>query len=202
MDQPKINKQQYDDKKKKCQEGFTTSDGGTYQVCTPLTTEEGESVEEYTVTKSSGSDVIEDAQTMFLYWMGFLLCAAICSIVSPAIAIYAAYSDRESSNGGGNGFRLGLTIIFWVIFITSIILIGTIASDISKKSKTANATGGLYLLICWFFIYISITSARISKLVISEDLDYGKIYPDPVSNSYLYLDIFSLFHKLQEKSTE
>ena len=81
---PEINKKDYDDKKQKSQEGFET-----YQECYPLTDEDGEKVQEYTVTRSMNASVVEDAQSMFMYWLIFLICAVVCSTVFPVLTIYA-----------------------------------------------------------------------------------------------------------------
>jgi len=183
MSQYNINKKNYDDKKRKQQEGFET-----YQECTPLTTEEGEEIDQYTVTKRLDASVTEDAQTIFIYMLIFLLLAAVCGIGAPILTLYGLKIDQQDD---GHLFRLLFTTMVVLIFFRGIWCLTMITSDdIGKRYKQKWMLAGIYLLCSVFFIYTSVTFARVSNMSFSENLKFGDIYPDP--NMFLYVDIFAL----------
>jgi hypothetical protein len=183
MSQYNINKKNYDDKKRKQQEGFET-----YQECTPLTTEEGEEIDQYTVTKRLDASVTEDAQTIFIYMLIFLILAVVFGVGAPILTLYGLKIDQQDN---GNAFRVLFTGIFVMGFIMSIYCLSVITSDkVKKRYKPKWMLVGIYLLCSVFFIYTSVTFARVSNMSFSENLKFGDIYPDP--NMFLYVDIFAL----------
>lgn len=183
MSQYNINKKNYDDKKRKQQEGFET-----YQECTPLTTEEGEEIDQYTVTKRLDATVAEDAQSIFIYMLALLILAVVCGIGAPILTLYGLKIDQQDN---GYLFRLLFTVIFVVCFIMSISSLSVIASDnVKKNDKQIWMVFGIYLLCSVFIIYTSVTFARVSNMSFSDNLKFGDIYPDP--NMFLYVDIFAL----------
>ena len=157
MSQYNINKKNYDDKKRKQQEGFET-----YQECTPLTTEEGEEIDQYIVTKRLDATVAEDAQSIFIYMLAFLILAVVFGVGAPILPLYGLKIDQQDN---GNTFRLLFTGIFVVCFIMSISSLSVIASDkVKKNDKQIWMVFGIYLLCSVFFIYTSVTFARVSNM--------------------------------------
>jgi len=184
-----VNKQNYDDKKKKLEEGFET-----YQECYPLTTEEGEEVQEYTVTRSLDSSIIEDAQSMFMYWLIFLVCGVVCSTVFPVLTIYAVRQDFKDR---GMFFRMILTLIYFGIFIASFYFLSNITGNTKllkkagvKVQKQTKIMMGMFLMACAFFIYASVTFAKVSGLYISENLNFAEYFD--CDSAFTYIDIFGV----------
>lgn len=187
--QPSINKKKYDDKKQKNQEGFET-----YQECYPLETEEGEEIKEYTVTRSLDSSIVEDAQSMFMYWLIFLVCAVFCSTVFPVLTIYAVRQDFKDK---GMFFRLFLTLAYLAMILASFYFLSNITSNTKllkkvglKIEKQTKIMIGMFLMASAFFIYLSVTFSKVSGLYISENLNFGEYFD--CDSAFTYIDIFGV----------
>lgn len=174
----------------KYREGFET----TYQECVPLTTEEGEDIQEFSVTRALDASIVEDAQSMFMYWLIFLVCGVFCSTVFPVLTIYAVKQDFKDR---GMFFRLFLTITYIAIFVASFYFLSNITGNTKllkkvglKVQKQTKIMLGMFLMASAFFIYASVTFSKVSGLYISEDLNFAEYFN--CDSAFTYIDIFGL----------
>lgn len=185
----KTNTKKKDDKKKIQQEGFET-----YQECYPLELDEDEQMKEYTVTKAVNASVVEDAQSMFIYWLVFLVAAIVCSIIFPIMTIAAVIQDFKD---GGLFFRGSLTLSYIFMIFMSFYLLSNITGRTSGLSDVGIKAGrqtkiilGMFLMACVFFIYLSVTFAKISGMQISETYHFGEYFD--CDSAFTYVDVFGL----------
>lgn len=187
---PNFIKKDYDDKKKKRQEGFETYKEGfeTYQECTPLKEDPDDPIEDHTVTRSIGASVVEDAQSMFVYWLIFLISAVFCCVTFPYLTIHAIVQDFKDR---GIFFRLFLTVLYGCVVVASFLLLSNMTDNVgSKKAKHNKILIGMFLMVSAFFTYLSVTFSKVSGLQISEELSFGEYFD--VDSAFLYVDLFGL----------
>jgi|MesohylFT_1024984.scaffolds.fasta_scaffold24017_1 hypothetical protein len=178
-----------DENKKKEQiekEGFES-----YQECYPLEADEDEEMSEYTVTKKLGT-YTEDAQTIFSLFLIFLISAMACSFAFPYLTINAVAQDLQD---GGKFFRGLLTAFFWFILVIVFILFfwkNTFIDRLigNKNNKQTKLVFAIFLFSCSFFIFMSVTFAKVSGMKVSEKLSFDEYFDSDSAMSYL--DIFGL----------